>query len=169
MLLISIVAILVFELLFPAYFELVGIGLSRIPSFIVGMWLGYLIKHNKKLDIKYILLFTALAVVELVSDFPDESFACLILKSCRSFVIMYVELWLFNWGRKALKKVKFPEKNIFSKITLEFYLIHILIMNAARVYQWNWKDYYTVAFFLLTLLLSFGIKRITEHIYTKVM
>ena len=167
-LLLSILLIGVFAKIFPAYYALVGIGVTRIPSFITGMWLGYLVVYNKQFKLKYILLFGILAVIEFLANFPDSSFMSLLFKSCRSFVIMYLELWLFSWGAKHFTKcIKIIKKKCISKITLEFYLIHLLAISVFRAYPVKWNDWYTLPFFAVSLLLSFIVKSIAEVIYKK--
>lgn len=116
-------------------FSRLSIGLSRVPSYLVGMKLGYCFDDRKevRVNVLFAAALAVLTVVEKMIHVSDMSFICLFLKECRSFLIMLMEVWIILKIKSFGKYVTVERYLIkFSGITLEFYLIHLLCMNISK-------------------------------------
>lgn len=118
------------ERAFPALIAQVGIALYRIPIFFTGMLLAALVKQNANFSISdwIIAVMAIITVLKSVLDI-DTGTIDMLTMACRSFFFVYVECIILQLLSKSQTKIRFVLLNSIGKYSLEFYLIHILVIN----------------------------------------
>ena len=114
----------------PALIAQVGIALYRIPIFFTGMLLAALVKQNANFSISdwIIAVMAIITVLKSVLDI-DTGTIDMLTMVCRSFFFVYVECIILQLLSKFQTKIRFVLLNSIGKYSLEFYLIHILVIN----------------------------------------
>lgn len=163
------IALLVFEWAAEDLFLRLSIGISRIPSFIVGMMIGSNLKRRLTgIPLGLLPLLVIVSIVEFLLDVNEMSFIILTLKSCRSLLILSLEAMLITTVSAKVKGF-FQGKAIASlgSITLEFYLIHLLILNLIRSYNitvLNDRILMVGLFLAATIIMSYGVHIISKRL-----
>lgn len=125
-----------FEHFFPDYSALVSIAVFRFPQFLIGLWLGYLLKNHKDVNILYLIVAIGFAVLDLILKAPSGTCLSQMLETGFSFAAM----WCYIVLLKILDHSNISVSNryvrsfttTFCSITLEFYLIHLLTLDELR-------------------------------------
>ena len=117
----------------PDYYSLVGIGLTQIPCFIIGMYFGY-ISSNEKSNIGILnislCIFLPFIVLKLVSVFfPDIDY---IVKMMQRILGLMVFCFVMEKSAhiRMLRSVRggvIFVLDFIGKVTLEIYIFHLLI------------------------------------------
>ena len=114
----------------PEYYKLVEIGLNRIPIFIMGVWLGPLVKNNTDIDpgsILYLLLITLFGIYLLW-----------IRESKGIYRRWHYELMgtpltiLLSFGMQKAGRYIRLFFSFFGRMSLELYLAHIIAIRLNR-------------------------------------
>jgi len=143
----------------PSYFEKVFLAIPKIPMFFVGVYIGYLIKENVKVNL------------------PRMGILCLIvsifffgLSRINHFFMYYSDLalfpttiWIVAYLYSKLENFKIIQCLIkiwswFGKYTLELYVLHLLI---ARIINPGNNFYLISLVIILSLLLCVPVQRVT--------
>lgn len=163
------IALFVFEWATEDLFLRLSIGVSRIPSFIVGIMIGSNLTHRRTgIPLGLLLLLAIASIVELLLDVNEMSFIVLIMKSCRSLLILTLEAMILTAGSAKVNSL-FKGKAIASlgSITLEFYLIHLLILNLIKQYNITVLNDRILAvglFLTATVIMSYGVHSISKRL-----
>ena len=110
------------------YYDLISIGITKIPIFLIGMIMAYMSKEDIKLNIYYFICICAIFIINLVlkKEFP---FFISIYEIC--YRLLSIPLICV-----CLKYLKFQYLNIIlkwlGKYSLEIYVIHILLINKMK-------------------------------------
>ena len=149
-----ILFLLLLNHLFPKYYLMVSIGLSRIPIYLVGMKMG--LNINKQFDLRWMFLLCFASILEKIITVDEMSFICLILKSNRSLLIVAVTCVVIenlHWIDNVIFRM-------FGNITLEFYLIHLLILSFLKQFG-TLTPIQLIAFFIISVMLSLFVKYVS--------
>ncbi len=175
--LISVIFIIIGNVLLLKYnynlYARIEIATTRIPSFIIGTYFAYLCKKNfcfpKKALWLVLACFLGLIYIYQSKIFIKHYIMIRFLYCPLAVTIVLLLSFIFNNSKK----------NIFSNFliwvgsySLEIYLLYeFLLKNCTRLFKY--KDIYNITYciciFIITMILSFSLKKFTQEIKDKIL
>lgn len=120
----------------PGYYQLTGIGISKIPIFAIGIYFGYLSQKELHFnsDVMFIILLGILIIAlnffgGIAAEFENSvhRLFCIII-----LCILFALLEKYQHGVFAFLKTVFEW---FGRYTLEMYILHMFIFNIVSQYM----------------------------------
>ena len=159
----------------PSLYKKIEIAITRIPVFIIGIWLGKKSKEGVTISRKWLLLFLLILLVGIsllyYKVFNKYYFIVRYLYCPISISIVIILSYILANVNKNILLRFFIWIGSYS---MEIYLLYeFLVKNCNNIFIY--KDKYNIAYhfaaFFLTLILSFIIKKfcneITENVINK--
>lgn len=148
------------------------IALTRIPVFIVGIWLGKLAKDQVKISKKWLVavlvLFAIIVYILANYSFVDKYYIVRYLFCPFAVTTVILLSYIYTWIKK---------ENFFTKFfiwigtySMEIYLLYEYLMkhcNGFFKFDDSYNISYHICIFLITIILSIGLKKICLEINEK--
>lgn len=138
MLIIAVAGTFFIKFYAPAAYDGAEIWLTRLPAFLIGCYLGKAVKEKKPFRLfDYVLFFSFIPVKIIKSTFIDPNVSDKVtfhryLGVFGAFIILFFIVLLLEF----IKKIRILDKVItgvclfFGNLSLEIYIIHVLIYHA---------------------------------------
>lgn len=151
----------------PQVVRMYRVALFRLPSFVLGIYFGYLSYYGKgKISIVFPLLI-ALFVVAMrqLLKFPNTGYYYYYPNICKSVIYLVVALAIIDIGKSKLN-FKFPVFNLCGRLSLEIYLLHMFFLK--MIYRFNLENcnYLHFVYYLgmiVAVVLACGVQRIAQR------
>lgn len=157
----------------PSLYKKIEIAITRIPVFIIGIWLGKKSKEGVTISRKWLLLFLLILLVGIsllyYKVFNKYYFIVRYLYCPISISIVIILSYIFaNVNKNVLLRFFIW----IGSYSMEIYLLYeFLVKNCHNIFIY--KDKYNIAYhlaaFFLTLILSFILKKLCNEITEKVI
>lgn len=136
----------------PEYYEIIAIGLTKIPCFIIGVYLGWCAARKKRLTISYVLVILLIGGVSWIYKSYDNGVyfnivSKLIKIPLLCVCLLFISTW--DWGKVV--------NGLFSwvgRFSLEIYMLHLLIYNVLDSCYFESLDAIVIAIVLSLVLCS---------------
>jgi peptidoglycan/LPS O-acetylase OafA/YrhL len=164
-LLFIIISIIIFKI-DSVFYSRIGIGIDRIPIFILGIYFGYLSLKQKNLNlIKLLVSIICLYVIaKYVSLFHKSIFENLAAQ-IENFLYLPISCIILSYIDKLKYKNIINTLSWMGKHSLEIYLSHFIFKRSIfYLFSDSNKLIITIASIIITLLLCGPIKRGVNHI-----
>lgn len=145
------------------FYHKTEIALTRIPSFVSGVLLGYYVKQNKKINAGVVFGFCIISVIgalaSLLLDLP--SFLARYLDGFYAAAALVVITALFDLLKNAKGVSGFFR--FFSKYTFELYIIHVTLRNLMKAMGLQTYVFLNYSIMIaISLVLSILLERFSE-------
>lgn len=127
LLILAVIAIECVKLYLPSYYDMTKIGITKIPCFLIGVYLGWCAYCGKRITVWYVLAVVLLCGVTWVyKQYDDGIYFNIVSKLVKLPVICALLLYISNWRIGGAVNGMLGWIGRFS---LEIYMLHLLIYN----------------------------------------
>lgn len=148
-------------------FEKYELFLSRVPVFLLGILMFKTIKDNREIKIPQICLIVLIIFATYYFSMKTET---LILKRysegifCIGLMIIYA--FIRNFG---ILKILGSVFDFLGKISLEIYMVHVLIFFELLNYYVSWNALPSIAWYVIVPLVSISLSKLISLLANKIV
>ena len=113
-----------------SYYDLIKIGITKIPMFLIGMIMAYMSKENMKLNIYYFICICLMLIINFILKNKFTFFIPIYEISYRLLSIPIICVCL-NYFKSKIQLILILEW--FGKYSLEIYVLHLLLIDKIKI------------------------------------
>ena len=144
-----------------------AILLYRLPIFVMGLYIGYLITKGKKINIKWLIASTILGTILLICNYTLESkfeFIAIHLHYTPFFFLVIPTCLFLAKAFSKLKNYSYPILTFLGTYTLTLYTFHERILMSL---YFIFSKSLNITAFVLTLILAYLWQNLVSYILKK--
>ncbi len=151
--------------IFPLYYKKVEIALTRVPVFLIGIFVGKKVKNKESINILYMLLFLVIFIISnyLLYNYKFDPYIYVRYIYCGLGISI---VFLISYICSLIKIDLISKFLIFiGTYSMEVYLMfEKLSLEVRKAVQVNNNFIFYLGMFIITMILSFLLKKICDFI-----